>query len=102
MSRQCPNHHGGALTTMTYIHIVHGMAQARQKMQDEELHLVVHPNEELCMAQIGLLQSWYGTTIRSAHVTVPSVTPTRVAAGIISSLYLFPHIERLVVRCARP
>ncbi|KAG1653258.1 hypothetical protein FOA52_004272 [Chlamydomonas sp. UWO 241] len=63
-----------------------------------ELRLVVHPDANIGMVQMGLLQSWYSDRMTSARVTVPAVvTVPAPAASMISSIFCFPHVTRLSV-----
>jgi len=63
--------------------------------EEEVLNLVVHPDENVWMSQIGHLRSWFGNKTRYGKIAVPAVAPQKVAANVVSSFYLFNNLQRL-------
>jgi hypothetical protein len=61
----------------------------------EVLNLVVHPDSDVGMIQMGHLQAWYGKKVKVAEVQVPSVTSGTVASGVLSSLFMFHNLSSL-------
>ncbi|GAX79368.1 hypothetical protein CEUSTIGMA_g6810.t1 [Chlamydomonas eustigma] len=71
-------------------------APAHRRGEDAEvLNLVVHPDSDVGMVQIGHLQSWYGKKVKAAQVQVPTMTPGTVASGVLSSLFMFHNLSSL-------
>lgn len=74
-----------------------------QNNDDSVLHLVVHPDENVNMVQIGHLQHWFsgGTSEALVHAP-PSLTSPHVLAQLVSGLFMFPNLRILNLTLAQP
>lgn len=74
-----------------------------QSPDDSVLHLVVHPDENVNMVQMGHLQHWYSAGTSEAHVHAPpGLTSAPVLAQLVSALFMFPNLRILNLTITQP